>query len=88
MPRNMVMDRTDRVLVIGTVEDYTTLEQKIWENQFAVRRYDPTSWLTYEEDCVSPTRGARVATLCVRRGSSASHSPLPFSLVATERLPP
>jgi hypothetical protein len=29
-----------------------------------------------------------VATLCIRRGSSASCTPLPFSVVAAERLPP
>jgi hypothetical protein len=29
-----------------------------------------------------------VATLCIRRGSSASRTPLPFSLIAVERLPP
>jgi hypothetical protein len=29
MPRNMVVDRPDRVLVIGTVEDYMTVEHKV-----------------------------------------------------------
>jgi hypothetical protein len=30
----------------------------------------------------------RVATLCIRRGSPAVHTPLPFSLETAERLPP
>jgi hypothetical protein len=88
MPMNMAVDRPDRVLVIGTVEDYMTVRHKLWENQLAARGYDPTSWLDNEEDCGLPTRGARVATLCIIRGSSASRTPLPFSLVAVERLPP
>jgi hypothetical protein len=45
MPRNMAVDRTDRVLVIGTVEDYMTVKHKVWENQLAARGYDPASWL-------------------------------------------
>jgi hypothetical protein len=65
-----------------------TIEHKVWGKQLAARGYDPTSWLTYEEECGSPTWGARVATLCIRRGSPASHAPLPFSLVTAERLPP
>jgi hypothetical protein len=88
MPRNMVVDRPDRVLVVGTVEYYMTVKHKVWEKQLAARGYDPTSWLVYEEDCGSPTRGSRVETLCIRRGSSASRTPLPFYLVAAERLPP
>jgi hypothetical protein len=43
--------------------------------------------MVYQEDCGSPTRGARVATLYIRRGSPASRTPLPFSLVAAECLP-
>jgi hypothetical protein len=89
MPRNVAVDRPDRVLVIGTVEDYMTVEHKLWENQLAsTRGYDPTYWLVYEEDYGSPTPRARVTTLCIRRGSSASRTPLPFSLVAAECLPP
>jgi hypothetical protein len=88
MPRDVTVDRPDRVLVIGTVEDYTTVGHQVWEKQLFARGYDPTSWLVYEEDCGSPTRGARVATLCIRRGSSASSVSLPFSLLAAERLPP
>jgi hypothetical protein len=65
-----------------------TIEHKVWENQLAVRGYNPTYWLVYEEDCGSPNRGARVTTLCIRRGSLASHPPLHFSLVVAERLPP
>jgi hypothetical protein len=37
MPRNMVMDRPGWVLVIGAVEDYMTIEHKVWENQLAAR---------------------------------------------------
>jgi hypothetical protein len=85
IPRNIVVYR---VLVIGTVEDCMTVEHKVWENQLAARGCDPTYWLVYEEDFGSPTRGAQVATLCIRRGSSASRTPLPFSLVTAERLPP
>jgi hypothetical protein len=88
VPRNMVVDRPDRVIVIGTVEDYMTVEHKVWEKQLAARGDDPNLWLVYDEDCGSPSRGARVATLCIRRGSSASRTPLPFSFGAVERLPP
>jgi hypothetical protein len=75
-------------LLVGTVEDYMTVEHNVWEKQLASRGYDPTSWLIYEEDCGSPTRGARVATSCIIRGSPASRTPLPFSLVRAESLPP
>jgi hypothetical protein len=61
---------------------------KLWEKQLSARGYDLTSWLVYEEVCGSPTRGAPVATLYIRKGSSASRTPLPFSLVAAEQLPP
>jgi hypothetical protein len=82
MPMNMVVNRPDRVLVTGTVEYYTNVGHKVWEKQLSARGYDPTSWLVYEEDCGSPTQEARVATLCINRGSLASRTPLPFSLVA------
>jgi site-specific DNA-cytosine methylase len=88
MPRNMAVGIPDRVLVIGTVEDNGTVGHKLWENQLFARGYDPTSWLNYDEDCGAPTRRARVATLCIRRGSSPSRTPLPFSLVEAEQLPP
>jgi hypothetical protein len=88
MPRDVTVDRPDRVLVIGTVEDYMTVGHKVWEKQPFARGYDPTSWPVYEEDCGSPTRGPRVATLCIWRGSSASSVSLPFSLLAAERIPP
>jgi hypothetical protein len=52
MPRDVTVDRTDRVLVIGTVEDYMTIRHKVWEYQLFARGYDPTSWVVYEEDCV------------------------------------
>jgi hypothetical protein len=88
LPRNTGVVRPDRALVVGTVEYYMIIEHKIWEKQIAARGYDPPSWLVYEEDCGSPTQGARVATLCIRRGSPASRTPLHFSLVAAEHLPP
>jgi hypothetical protein len=88
MYRNVALDRPNRVLVIGTIEDYMTVQHKVWEKQLSARGYNPTSWLLYEEDYRSPTRGALVATLCICRGSSASRTPLHFSLVAAERLPP
>jgi hypothetical protein len=88
MPRTMDVVRSDRVLVVRTVEDHMTVEHKVWEKQLDVRGYDPNSWLVYEENYGSPTRGSRVATLCIRRGSSASCTPLPFYLIATERLLP
>jgi hypothetical protein len=75
MPRNMAVDRPDMVLVIGTLEDYMTVEHKVWETQLPTRGCDQTSWLVYEEAHRSPTQGARVATLCMRRGSSASRTP-------------
>jgi hypothetical protein len=59
MPRDVTVDRTDRVLVIGTVEDYMTVGHKVWENQLFARGYDPASWLVYEEDCGSPTRNPK-----------------------------
>jgi hypothetical protein len=58
IPRDGKVDRPDRVLVIGTVEDYMTAGHKVWEKQLFARGYDPTSWLVYEEGCGSPTRGA------------------------------
>jgi hypothetical protein len=78
MHRDVTVDRPDRVLVIGTIEDYMTVGHKVWENQLFARGYDPTSRLVYGEDCGLPTRGARVATLCIQRGSSASSISLPF----------
>jgi hypothetical protein len=48
IPRNIVVNRPDRVLVIGTVEDYMTVGHKLWEKQLSARGYDPTSWLVYE----------------------------------------
>jgi hypothetical protein len=74
MPRDVTVDRPDRVLVIGTVEDYMTIGHKVWEKQLFARGCDPTYWLVYEEDCGSTTRGGRVATLFIRRGSSASRA--------------
>jgi hypothetical protein len=78
IPKNIGMVRSDRLLVVGTVEDYMTVKHKVSEKQLAARGYDPTYWLVYEEDCGSPTRGARVATLCIRRGSQASRTAPPF----------
>jgi hypothetical protein len=88
MPRDVTLDRPDRVIVIGTIEDYMTFGHKVWEKQLFARGYDPTSWLVYEEDYGYPTRVTRVATLCIQRGSSTSSVSLPFSLLAAERLPP
>jgi hypothetical protein len=31
MPRNMGMDRPERVLLVGTIEDYMTVKHKEWE---------------------------------------------------------
>jgi hypothetical protein len=58
MPRNIVIYRHGMVLVVGTVEDYMTVEHKVWEKQLVARGYDPTSWLVHEEDGGSPTREA------------------------------
>jgi hypothetical protein len=69
MTRNMAVDRPDRFILIGTVEDYMTVGHKLWENQLSARGYDPTFWLVYEEDYRLPAQGARVATLCIHRGS-------------------
>jgi hypothetical protein len=82
-----MVDIPDRVIVIGTVENYTTVGHKVWEKQLSARGYDPTSWLVYKEDRGLPTRGSRVPTLCIQRGSSASSISLPFSLVRAERIP-
>jgi hypothetical protein len=68
IPKTMVVDIPDRVLVISTIEYYMTVEHKVWEKQLASRGYNPTAWLIYEEDFRSPTGGARVATLCICRG--------------------
>jgi hypothetical protein len=75
MSRNIGVARPDIVLVVGTVEDYTTVEHKVSEKQLAAQGYDPTSWLVCEKDYGSPTRGARVATRCIQRGSPASRTP-------------
>jgi hypothetical protein len=45
MPRGVMVDRPDRVLVIGTVEDYTTVGHKVWGKKLFERGYNPTSWL-------------------------------------------
>jgi hypothetical protein len=37
MPRNMGVDRLDRVLLVGTIEDYMALEHKVWEKKLAER---------------------------------------------------
>jgi hypothetical protein len=37
MPRDVTVDRPDRVLVIGTVEDYMTVRHKVWEKQIFAR---------------------------------------------------
>jgi hypothetical protein len=37
MPRNMVVNRPERVLVIGTVEDYTTIGHKVGVKQLSAR---------------------------------------------------
>jgi hypothetical protein len=54
----MTIDIPDRVLVMGTVENYMTVGHKVWEKQLSARGYDPISWLVYEEDCGSPNQGA------------------------------
>jgi hypothetical protein len=48
MPRNMGVFRPDRVFVVVTVEDYMTVEHKVWEKHLAARGYYPPSWLIYE----------------------------------------
>jgi hypothetical protein len=65
MPRDATAGRTDRVLLIGTVEDYMTVGHKLWEKQLFARGYDPTSWLVYEEYCGPPTRGGGEWQPCV-----------------------
>jgi hypothetical protein len=47
MTRDVKVNRPDRVLVVGTVEDYMTVGHKVWEKQLFARGYDPTSWLVY-----------------------------------------
>jgi hypothetical protein len=51
MSNNMGVIRPERVLVVGTVEDYKTIEHKMCEKQLTAQGYDPTSWLIYEEGC-------------------------------------
>jgi hypothetical protein len=77
--QEMGIVRPDRVLVVGTVEDYTmTVQHKVSEKKLAAPGCDTTSWLTYEEECGLTTRGARVVSLCIRRGlASLPYSP-PF----------
>jgi hypothetical protein len=48
MPKNRGTVRPDRFLVVGTVEDYMTVEHNVWEKKLAARGCDPTSWLIYE----------------------------------------
>jgi hypothetical protein len=89
MPKNMVILRPYSVLVVGTVEYYDmTVEYKVLEKQLTARGYDPTSWLVYDEDCGSPTRGTRLEMLCIRRGFPDSRTPLHLCLVAAEHLLP
>jgi hypothetical protein len=84
MPRNMGVVRPDRFLA---AEDYMTFKHKVWENQLAARGSDPISGLVYEEDCGSSTRVARVATLCIRRGSPASLTLPPPVFPSSSRTP-
>jgi hypothetical protein len=90
MPKNIGIVRPGRVLLVGIVEDNMTVEHKVWEKQLAARDYDPTSWLISEEDCGSPTRGSPSGNTIhyIIRCSPASRTPLPFSLVMAEHLPP
>jgi hypothetical protein len=45
MPRTMYVVRSDRVLVVRTIEDHMTVEHKVWEKQLDARGYDPNYWL-------------------------------------------
>jgi hypothetical protein len=89
MPRDVTVDRPDRVLVICTVEDYMTAGHKVWENSsLCGGTTQPLGWFTRKIVDLPLGGGGGVATLCIRRGSSASRVSLPFYLLAAERLPP
>jgi hypothetical protein len=45
MPKNMGIVRPDRVLVVRTVEDYMTVEHKVWEKKLAARGLHYTVYL-------------------------------------------
>jgi hypothetical protein len=42
MTRDVTVDRPERVLVIVTIEDYTTVGHKVWEKQLFAWGYGPT----------------------------------------------
>jgi hypothetical protein len=48
MPRDATACRPDRVLMIGTEEDYMTVGHTVWGKWLFARGYDPTCWLVYE----------------------------------------
>jgi hypothetical protein len=87
MPRNLTVDRPYMVHVICTVEDYTTIKQKVWESSSL--RGDTTQLLGWF------TR--RIVDLPLEdpewqpylfAGVHQPLAPIPFSLVAAEHLPP
>jgi hypothetical protein len=88
IPRDVTVDRLDRVLVIGTVEDYTTVKHKVWEKKISLCRgtNQLLGWFTrrivdhqLEEPEWQPY---------VFEGVHQPLAPPPYSLVAAERLPP
>jgi hypothetical protein len=47
MPRDVTVDRPDRVLVIGTVEDHMTIEHKVWkDSSLRGGTTQPLGWFT------------------------------------------
>jgi hypothetical protein len=53
MPKNMGVFRPERVLVVGTVEYYMTVEHKVWEKQLAARETNLSKvYICFEKDIV------------------------------------
>jgi hypothetical protein len=54
MTKTMGIVRTDRVLVIITLDDCVKVEHHAWDKKLAGWGYDPRHWLVYEENCGCP----------------------------------
>jgi hypothetical protein len=88
MPRNMMVDRPERVIVIDTVEDYMTVGHKIWEKQISARGGQPNLLIGLQGGLWIAHWRSPSGNPMYSKGFIYSRTSLPLSLVMTERLPP
>jgi hypothetical protein len=91
MPTEVGKVEPNRVLGIRTVEEYMTVNHKVWEKQMEGGGGTDLSPGYYMRKTVPPpTGGARVATLSlyIRKEADAANTPLPFYLLSNDPLPP